>query len=79
MSNLYKLHCYPSKTRHDGLVDTQVVEAVDAIGAVRATKLWQYASDFVVTKNKKGDLTSAHTQDQNGLNGCKATLIRESE
>jgi len=79
MSNLYKLQCYPSKTSHDGLADTQVVEAASAIGAVRATKLWQYASGFVVTKNKKGEFTSAHTQDQNGVNGCKATLIRETE
>jgi len=51
------------------------VKAESAVDAVRSVTFWRHARDFVVSRNTHGVVTSAHTQDGDGKNGCKATLI----
>jgi hypothetical protein len=52
-----------------------IVDAVDAVSAIRSTEHWRYASQFTMrdcntfNKNRK---SQAHTQDANGMSGCEA-------
>lgn len=58
-----------------------IVDAVDAVSAIRSTEHWRYASQFTLrdcntfNKNRK---SQAHTQDANGMSGCEAVIQGDS-
>lgn len=56
----------------------KIVEAENAIDAIRSVYFWKHASEFMVDHTTDG-LVTASTQNGNGTSGAQAKLLKGAE